>query len=111
MAQHLPYKVEWKATSEGNGTMIWSSGGSGAPAFAIKCLGLAKCVYGATEVALAVTGGTPAKLSGGGVSLKREEGSKEACGEKGAIWEGVAAAEGKIGYKITAPSPLFVRSI
>jgi hypothetical protein len=110
-AQHLPYKIEIKATSEGNGTMIWSNGGSGAPAFTIKCLGVAKCIYGAAEVAFSVIGGTPAKLSNSGVALKREEGSEEACGEKGAKWEGIAAMEGKILYKITSPSPFFVRLI
>lgn len=108
-AQHLPYKTEFKATSEGNGTMTWSSGGSGAPAFTIKCLGVAKCIYGAAEVALTITGGTPAKLSNSGVALKREAGSEEACGETGAKWEGIAAVEGKVLYKITTPSPLFVR--
>ena len=108
-AQHLPYKAEFKATSEGNGTMTWSSGGGGAPAFTIKCLGVAKCIYGASEVAFTITGGTPAKLSNSGVALKREAGSEEACGETGAKWEGVAAVEGKVLYKITTPSPLFVR--
>jgi len=108
-AQHLPYKVEFKATSEGNGTMTWSSGGGGSPAFTIKCLGAAKCIYGASEVALTITGGTPAKLSNSGVALKREAGSEEACGEIGAKWEGIAAVEGKVLYKITTPSPLFVR--
>ena len=110
-AQHLPYKFEVKATAEGNGTMTWSNAGSGAPAFSIKCLGIAKCIYGATEVALTVSGGAPAKLSSGGLSLKREEGSAEACGVSGAKWEGVAAAEGNLRYKITSPSPLFVRLI
>jgi hypothetical protein len=84
VAQHLPYKVEFKASSEGNGTTTWSSGGSGSPTFTIKCLGVAKCVYGAAEIAFTLTGGTPAKLSSTGVALKREEGSEEACGEKGA---------------------------
>lgn len=110
-AQHLPYKFAITATTEGNGTMVWSSGGGGAPAFTIKCLGAAKCIYGATEVAFTITGGSPAKLSNSGVPLKRETGSGEACGETGAKWEGVAAAEGKILYKITTPSPLFVRKI
>jgi hypothetical protein len=45
------------------------------------------------------------------VALKRETGSGEACGEAGAKWEGVAAVEGKILYKITTPSPLFIRKI
>ncbi len=110
-AQHLPYKTEFKATSEGNGTMTWSSGGGGAPAFTIKCLGVAKCIYGASEIAFTITGGTPAKLSNSGVALKREAGSEEACGEVGAKWEGIAAVEGKVLYKITSPSPLFVRLI
>ena len=110
-AQHLPYKAEIKATSGGNGTLTWSSGGGGAPAVAIKCLGMTKCIYGATEMAFTITGGSPAKLSNSGVALKREEGSEGACGEVGAKWEGVAAVEGKVLYKITSPSPLFVRAI
>jgi len=110
-SQHLPYRIEIKATSEGNGTMALKSGGTGAPAFAIKCLGMTKCIYGASEVPLTLAGGTPAKLSSGAIALKREEGSEEACGETGAKWEGVAAAEGQIGYEITKPTPLFVRLI
>jgi len=108
-AQHLPYKFEVTPTTGGNGTMAWASGGTGAPGFAIKCLGLAKCIYGATTMSFAITGGSPAKLSNSGVALTREEGSEEVCGISGAKWEGVAAAEGKVRYEITAPSPLFVR--
>jgi len=108
---NLPYKFEAKATSEGNGTMTWSSGGSGSPSFSINCLGLTKCIYGAATMSFSFTGGTPAKLSNSGVALKRETGSEEACGESGAEWKGVAAAEGKIFYKITSPSPLFVRLV
>jgi hypothetical protein len=111
VAQHLPYKFVSKATVEGNGTMTWSSGGGGAPGFAIKCLGLMKCVYGAAEMTFTITGGSPAKMSNTGVALKREEGSEAACGEAGAKWEGVAGVEGKVLYKITGPSPLFVRII
>jgi hypothetical protein len=109
--QGLPYRFEIKATSEGNGTMTWSNGGGGSPRFAIECLGMTKCIYGASSMVLNITAGSAPKLSNSGVALKREAGSGEACGESGAKWEGIAAVAGKVLYEITAPSPLFVRVI
>jgi len=108
-AQHLPYKSEFAETGSGNGTMTLSSGGGGQPAFAIKCLGLTKCIYGAKALALTLTGGDPAKLSNGGIALELEEGSEGACGASKAKWEGVAAAEGQIKYQVSTPKPLFVK--
>jgi hypothetical protein len=102
--QGFPWSWSVEALTEGNGTMSWT------PTFKIKCLSMAEeCVYSAEKaMTFSLTGGAPAKLSSAGVGLKAAGGGKE-CGASGAKWEGVAAAGGVIKYKITAPSPLFVR--
>ena len=102
--QSLPWGLSVQASSEGNGTMSWT------PQFRIKCSGMAEeCVYAAEKaVTFTVAGGTPAKLTSGAVGMKAAFGGGKECGAT-AQWEGVAAAGGTIKYKITAPSPLFIR--
>jgi hypothetical protein len=97
-----PWESSVEATTGGNGTLTWR------PSFRIKCTGMGEeCAYSAEKaVGFSLTGGTPAKLSSAAVPLVG--GGKE-CGTTGAKWEGVAAAGGLIKYKVTSPSPLFVR--
>ncbi len=99
-AQSLPYKAEIEKTSSGNGTLALVSGGSGPPKIEVNCGKSFKCVYKATSVSLAVTGGGPAKL-GASATLEKDAASETECG---------ASMTWKATYKLTKPTAVFVTS-
>jgi hypothetical protein len=109
-AQKLPYEFEIERTGGGNGTLTWSSGGSGGPAVKLKCPGLfEECIYGATEFGFKLEGSAvaPRFYSPTKISLQRESGSSLLCSET-ATWEGTGGEEVK--FKVTSPAALFITS-
>jgi hypothetical protein len=100
-AQNLGYKAEIEKTSGGNGTLALASGGGGSPRIEVNCGGAFKCIYKATSVSLAITGGSPAKLAPS-QTLEKDAASGAECGST-MTW--------KATYKLTKPTgALFVTS-
>ncbi|HKT82697.1 MAG TPA: hypothetical protein VJQ84_02555 [Solirubrobacterales bacterium] len=98
---------EAKGTGGGNGTIDLLKGIT----FSIKCVGMKQaCTYSPTSAHFIVTGGTPARMSSGPVSMT-QVGGGTVCGGASPKWEGVVAAGGNIKYELTAPSPLFIRNL
>jgi hypothetical protein len=99
-ARNLPYKAEFEAGANGDGTVVLSSSGSGPPQIKDNCFGLT-CTMGASKVSLDLDAGHPAALAAKSEPLVREGGEKAICGET-AKWSGSYAMTEPMAMSIAA---------
>lgn len=96
-AVHLPYHAAVAWTSEWDGTLTVTSGGTGSPGASVACEGLPTCEFTTKSAVLHVHGGNPAIVKAENIAL-------EIAGGFGCPTTAHWTAE----YEVTSPKPLFI---